>query len=69
MCWVFQKHFPTRVGNGPFPTELLDDIGQAIGERGKEFGTVTGRKRRCGWFDAFMPRAGSPDVGRGRNCP
>ena len=50
------KAYSTRVGNGPFPTELLDDIGQAIGERGKEFGTVTGRKRRCGWFDAVMLR-------------
>ncbi|MEE2694481.1 MAG: adenylosuccinate synthase [Pseudomonadota bacterium] len=50
------KAYSTRVGNGPFPTELLDHIGQAIGHRGKEFGTVTGRKRRCGWFDAVMLR-------------
>ena len=50
------KAYSTRVGNGPFPTELSDHIGQEIGERGKEFGTVTGRKRRCGWFDAIMLR-------------
>ncbi|MGE4061751.1 MAG: adenylosuccinate synthase [Rhodospirillaceae bacterium] len=50
------KAYTTRVGSGPFPTELTDDIGQLIGERGREFGTVTGRKRRCGWFDAVMVR-------------
>lgn len=50
------KAYTTRVGSGPFPTELHDDIGQTIGERGREFGTVTGRKRRCGWFDAVMVR-------------
>jgi len=44
------------VGEGPFPTELKDEIGQRIGERGREFGTVTGRKRRCGWFDAVLVR-------------
>lgn len=48
------KAYTTRVGEGPFPTELNDDIGQRIGERGHEFGTVTGRQRRCGWFDAVM---------------
>jgi adenylosuccinate synthase len=50
------KAYTTRVGAGPFPTELHDDIGQLLGERGHEFGTVTGRKRRCGWFDAVMVR-------------
>ena len=50
------KAYTTRVGEGPFPTELRDDIGELIGERGHEFGTVTGRKRRCGWFDAVLVR-------------
>jgi adenylosuccinate synthase len=50
------KAYTTRVGEGPFPTELLDDDGQRLGERGREFGTVTGRKRRCGWFDAALLR-------------
>ena len=50
------KAYTTRVGAGPFPTELDDDIGQRLGERGHEFGTVTGRKRRCGWFDAALVR-------------
>ena len=50
------KAYTTRVGAGPFPTELHDDIGQRLGERGHEFGTVTGRKRRCGWFDAVLVR-------------
>ncbi|MEM7620248.1 MAG: adenylosuccinate synthase [Pseudomonadota bacterium] len=50
------KAYTTRVGAGPFPTELNDDIGQRIGERGREFGTVTGRARRCGWFDAVLVR-------------
>ena len=50
------KAYTTRVGSGPFPTELNDIIGQRIGERGHEFGTVTGRQRRCGWFDAVMVR-------------
>ena len=50
------KAYTTRVGDGPFPTELLDDIGQGLGTRGKEFGTNTGRPRRCGWFDAVMVR-------------
>ena len=50
------KAYTTRVGSGPFPTELKDDIGELIGQRGKEFGVVTGRKRRCGWFDAVMVR-------------
>ncbi|TDE40148.1 adenylosuccinate synthase [Antarcticimicrobium sediminis] len=50
------KAYTTRVGEGPFPTELDDDDGQRLGERGHEFGTVTGRKRRCGWFDAALVR-------------
>jgi adenylosuccinate synthase len=50
------KAYTTRVGSGPFPTELDDAIGQGLGERGHEFGTVTGRRRRCGWFDAVMVR-------------
>jgi adenylosuccinate synthase len=50
------KAYTTRVGEGPFPTELHDSIGQMIGERGREFGTVTGRARRCGWFDAVLVR-------------
>jgi adenylosuccinate synthase len=50
------KAYTTRVGSGPFPTELNDAVGQRLGERGKEFGVVTGRKRRCGWFDAVMVR-------------
>jgi adenylosuccinate synthase len=50
------KAYTTRVGAGPFPTELTDEIGRGIGERGKEFGTVTGRPRRCGWFDAVLVR-------------
>jgi adenylosuccinate synthase len=50
------KAYSTRVGNGPFPTEQLNDIGKRLGERGAEFGTVTGRPRRCGWFDAVLVR-------------
>jgi adenylosuccinate synthase len=50
------KAYTTRVGSGPFPTELEDEVGQRLGERGREFGTVTGRKRRCGWFDAVLVR-------------
>ena len=50
------KAYTTRVGEGPFPTELEDETGQRLGERGHEFGTVTGRQRRCGWFDATMVR-------------
>ncbi|MGE3712484.1 MAG: adenylosuccinate synthase [Hyphomicrobiaceae bacterium] len=50
------KAYTTRVGSGPFPTELTDAIGERLGERGREFGTVTGRKRRCGWFDACLVR-------------
>jgi adenylosuccinate synthase len=50
------KAYATRVGSGPFPTEQANDIGERIGERGREFGTVTGRKRRCGWFDAVLVR-------------
>ncbi|MBO5995761.1 MAG: adenylosuccinate synthetase, partial [Acetobacter sp.] len=50
------KAYCTRVGKGPFPTELFDEIGRGLGERGHEFGTVTGRSRRCGWFDAVLVR-------------
>jgi adenylosuccinate synthase len=50
------KAYTTRVGQGPFPTELNDAIGQLIGDRGREFGVVTGRRRRCGWFDAVLVR-------------
>jgi adenylosuccinate synthase len=50
------KAYTTRVGAGPFPSELTDEIGETIGVRGHEFGTVTGRKRRCGWFDAVLVR-------------
>jgi adenylosuccinate synthase len=50
------KAYTTRVGGGPFPTELKDDVGRGLGERGREFGTVTGRPRRCGWFDGVLVR-------------
>ena len=50
------KAYATRVGSGPFPSELFDDVGRMLGEKGREFGTVTGRPRRCGWFDAAMVR-------------
>jgi adenylosuccinate synthase len=50
------KAYTTRVGSGPFPTELADETGERLGVRGREFGTVTGRKRRCGWFDAVLVR-------------
>jgi adenylosuccinate synthase len=50
------KAYTTRVGSGPFPTELEDETGARLGERGHEFGTVTGRKRRCGWFDSVLVR-------------
>ena len=50
------KAYTTRVGEGPFPTELKDEIGEILGTRGKEFGTVTSRKRRCGWFDGVLVR-------------
>jgi adenylosuccinate synthase len=50
------KAYTTRVGAGPFPTELTDAVGQTLGDRGREFGTVTGRRRRCGWFDAVAVR-------------
>ena len=46
------KAYTTRVGSGPFPTELFDEVGAGLAERGHEFGSVTGRARRCGWFDA-----------------
>jgi adenylosuccinate synthase len=50
------KAYATRVGSGPFPSEQANETGERIGERGREFGTVTGRKRRCGWFDAVLVR-------------
>ncbi|HMJ40770.1 MAG TPA: adenylosuccinate synthase [Pseudolabrys sp.] len=50
------KAYTTRVGEGPFPTEQKNDVGKTLGERGREFGTVTGRPRRCGWFDAVLVR-------------
>ena len=50
------KAYTTRVGEGPFPTELTDETGERLGSRGREFGVVTGRKRRCGWFDAVLVR-------------
>ena len=50
------KAYTTRVGSGPFPSELTDDVGRGLGERGKEFGTTTGRPRRCGWFDGVLVR-------------
>ena len=50
------KVYTTRVGEGPFPTELKDKIGKHLGTKGKEFGTVTSRKRRCGWFDGVLVR-------------
>ena len=50
------KAYTTRVGSGPFPTELKDKTGESLGKRGKEFGTVTARKRRCGWFDGVLVR-------------
>ncbi len=50
------KAYTTRVGEGPFPAELSDDVGERLGQAGHEFGTVTGRKRRCGWFDAVLVR-------------
>ena len=50
------KAYTTRVGEGPFPTEQKNEIGNLLGSRGKEFGTVTSRKRRCGWFDGVLVR-------------
>lgn len=55
-CIGIAKGYTTRVGNGPFPTELEDEIGDEIRDKGHEFGTVTGRARRCGWFDAVIVR-------------
>lgn len=57
------KAYTTRVGSGPFPTELSDETGERLGQRGHEFGTVTGRKRRCGWFDAVMVRQAAKITG------
>src|SRR3546814_1075973 len=51
-----EKAYTTRVGSGPFPTEQDNDIGELLGTRGREFGVNTGRKRRCGWFDAVLVR-------------
>ncbi|MEY9689740.1 adenylosuccinate synthase [Bradyrhizobium ottawaense] len=56
------KAYTTRVGQGPFPTEQDNETGRRIGERGREFGTNTGRPRRCGWFDAVLVRPGGPDL-------
>ena len=50
------KVYSTRVGSGPFPTELTDEVGAGLQERGKEFGATTGRARRCGWFDVVVVR-------------
>jgi adenylosuccinate synthase len=50
------KAYTTRVGEGPFPTELKDEVGKHLGEVGQEFGTTTGRARRCGWFDAVIAK-------------
>ena len=50
------KAYSTRVGNGPFPTELFDEVGQRLSSRGQEVGATTGRARRCGWFDAVLMR-------------
>src|SRR5450432_1560289 len=50
------KAYTTRVGEGPFPSEQINDVGKTLGERGREFGTVTGRPRRCGWFDSVLVR-------------
>ena len=57
------KAYTTRVGSGPFPTEDFAEAGNRMGERGREYGTVTGRKRRCGWFDAVMVRQASLTAG------
>ena len=57
------KAYTTRVGSGPFPTELSDATGELLGARGREFGVVTGRKRRCGWFDAVMVRQAAKVAG------
>ena len=61
------KAYTTRVGEGPFPTEQENEIGQFLGERGHEFGTVTGRKRRCGWFDAVLVRQTVKSLGHSRD--
>ena len=61
------KAYTTRVGLGPFPTELTDETGEKLGTRGNEFGTVTGRKRRCGWFDACLVRQSHQGRGHRRH--
>ena len=65
VCFVLgiTKAYTTRVGSGPFPTEDFGADGDRMGERGREFGTVTGRKRRCGWFDAVMVRQANAGAG------
>ncbi len=63
------KAYTTRVGGGPFPTELEDENGQIMGDRGREFGTVTGRRRRCGWFDAVLVRQAGEDQRHRRHRP
>ena len=55
-CYGITKAYTTRVGSGPFPTELFDEVGSRLAERGHEFGSTTGRARRCGWFDAVILR-------------
>ena len=60
------KAYTTRVGTGPFPTEQINEIGEGLGQRGHEFGTNTGRKRRCGWFDAVMVRQAIKVGGKAR---
>jgi adenylosuccinate synthase len=60
---IVTKAYTTRVGSGPFPTELTDETGELLGARGREFGVVTGRKRRCGWFDAVMVRQAAKVAG------
>ncbi len=62
------KAYTTRVGGGPFPTELTDEIGQLIGDKGHEYGVNTGRRRRCGWFDAVLVRQAVKTSGHRRNC-
>src|SRR3546814_2783183 len=57
------KAYTTRVGSGPFPTALTDAPGELLGARGREFGVVTGRKRRCGWFDSVMVRQAAKVAG------
>lgn len=62
------KAYTTRVGSGPFPTELFDDVGKRLGERGQEFGATTGRPRRCGWLDVVALRRTAQVCGLGALC-